>query len=272
MRIAVLSDIHGNLPAFEATLAHVRRQGVDEIVIAGDLINGAPDSHACWELAQTLGCVILRGNHERYVFDFHSPTAPPVWHSERFAPVQWTVAQFTTEEIQVLAGLPLTYRPPDAPDLLINHASPQRDNDSVQPYTPEADLAEIFAGVTEPVIVRGHDHRSMVRLWDGRTVVTAGSVGMTLDEHPTARYVVMERVGLLWRFSHHAVPYDVEAVVERFHSSGYLAEAGPMARLILREIATASPHIVPFLRHFERWEQGEPVSLAAGVDRFLRMY
>jgi predicted phosphodiesterase len=272
MRIAVLSDIHGNLPAFEAALAHAQQQGVDQVVIAGDLINGAPDSHGCWDLAQTLGCVILRGNHERYIYDFDSPTAPPLWHSERFAPVRWTVNQFTPAEIQALADLPLTYRPPDAPGLLLTHASPQRDNDSVQPYTPAAELAEIFAGVTERLIVRGHDHWSMVRLWDGRTIVTAGSVGMTLDEHPTARYVLLEQRGRAWRFSHHAVPYDVDAVVERFQSSGYLDEGGPMARLILREIATASPHIVPFLRHFERWEQSEPISLAAAVERFLRMY
>lgn len=272
MRIAVLSDIHGNLPAFEAALAHVRQQRVDRVVIAGDLINGAPDSRACWDLAQTLDCVILRGNHERYVYDFDSPTAPPLWRTERFGPVRWTVAQFTAEEIRSLAGLPLTYRPPDAPDLLITHASPHRDNDSVQPYTPEAALAEIFAGVEERLIVRGHDHWSMVRLWDGRTIVTAGSVGMTLDEHPTARYLLLERRDRAWRFSHHAVPYDVDAVVGRFHSSGYLAEAGPIARLILREIATASPHIVPFLRHFEHWEQCGPISLAAGVERFLRMY
>jgi predicted phosphodiesterase len=53
MRIAVLADIHGNLPAFEAALAHSRRQAVDHLVIAGDLINGAPDSRLCWQLAQT---------------------------------------------------------------------------------------------------------------------------------------------------------------------------------------------------------------------------
>ncbi|RIK42725.1 MAG: metallophosphoesterase [Chloroflexi bacterium] len=272
MRIAVLSDIHGNLPAFEAALAHVRRQGVDRLVIAGDLINGAPDSRACWDLAQTLDCVILRGNHERYVYDFDSPTAPPLWHSERFAPVRWTVAQFSAEERRLLAGLPLTYRLPDTPNLLITHASPQRDNDSVQPYTPEEILAQFFAEVEERMIVRGHDHWSMVRLWDGRTVVTAGSVGMTLDEHPTARYVLLEHKGKDWHFCHHAVPYDVDAVVERFHSSGYLDEAGPMARLLLREIATASPHIVPFLRLYERWEQQGAISLAAAVERYFRVF
>ncbi|MBE0698820.1 MAG: metallophosphoesterase [Anaerolineaceae bacterium] len=65
IRIAVLADIHGNLPAFESALEHVSQQKVDQIILAGDIVNGSPDSKACWTLALSLGCPILRGNHER---------------------------------------------------------------------------------------------------------------------------------------------------------------------------------------------------------------
>jgi hypothetical protein len=60
--------------------------------------------------------------------------------------------------------------------------------------------------------------------------------------------------------------------VERFYSTGYLKAAGPMARLLLREVATASPHLVPFLRHYERWCGQEKISLAAAMERFLAIY
>jgi predicted phosphodiesterase len=272
MRLAVLGDIHGNLPAFEAALAHVRGQGVDHLVIVGDLVNGGPDSALCWQLAQTLGCTLLRGNHERYVFDYGAPHAPPLWASERFAPVQWTVAQFAEGERQQMAKLPFALSLPAAPDVLFVHASLRRDNDGVLPYTPEQELAEMFPGSPPPLIVRGHDHWCQVRLWRGCTVVTTGSVGMTLDEHPTAQYLLLERRNGAWQIQHQAAPYDVDAVVERFYSTGYMAAGGPMARLILREVATASPHLVPFLRLYERWATQGELSLASAVERYLTFY
>jgi predicted phosphodiesterase len=272
IRIAVLADIHGNLPAFEAALAHVRRQGVDHIVIAGDLVTGAPDSHQCWQLAQTLDATLLRGNHERYVFDFDAPHAPPLWKTDRFGPVQWTVAQFSAAERRALALLPLAVRLPSIPDLLFVHASPLRDNDSVSAYTPGKELAAMYGDAPETVIVRGHDHLCQVRLWNGHTIVTSGSVGMPLDENPTAQYVILEQRNGSWSILHQSAPYDVDATVERFYSSGYRQAAGPMARLLLREIATASPQLVPFLRLYERWTNQEELALSAGVERYLTFY
>lgn len=272
MRIAIFADIHGNLPAFEAALAHVRQQGVDQLVLAGDIVNGGPDSRACWQLAQSLGCPLLRGNHERYVFDFGTPNAPPIWSTERFAPIQWTYTQFSAAERQTMADLPLTLRLAEAPDLLFVHASLRRDNDGVYAYTPADELAEKFAGVEETYIVRGHDHWCQVRLWKERTIITTGSVGCTLDEsHATAQYVILERRGDRWLVDHQAVPYDVDAVVERFHTTGCLAASGPMGRLFLREVATASPHLVPFLTWYER-QAAQPLPLADAVDRFLTYY
>jgi predicted phosphodiesterase len=67
MRLALLSDIHGNLPAFEAALAHATQQGYDQMVILGDVVVGAPDTADCWPLAKSLDVPIVRGNHGRYV-------------------------------------------------------------------------------------------------------------------------------------------------------------------------------------------------------------
>src|SRR5512138_1226469 len=98
MRIAILSDIHGNLPAFEAALEHARKQSPDVMVIAGDIIVGSPDSAACWQLAQSLGYPMLRGNHERYAAHFATPKAHPDWTTEMFSPLQWAVTQLTGED------------------------------------------------------------------------------------------------------------------------------------------------------------------------------
>jgi predicted phosphodiesterase len=279
MRIAVLSDIHGNLLAFEAALAHARRQGFDQLVIAGDIVVGSPDTAACWQLARSLGCPIVRGNHERYVADLGSERAEPLWATPQFTPVQWAAGQLTDAERAAVGALPLALRLPEAPDLVIVHASLRSDTDSLRAHTPDAALPELFPGELEPpmarraeassLIVRGHNHIAATRLWGGRTIVTAGSVGMPLDGNTTAQYLLLERRPAGWQISHQAVPYDHDAAVERFYSSGYLTATGPMGRLVLRELLTASFQLVPFLRHYQRLRAVEPIGLEAALERFM---
>jgi hypothetical protein len=127
----------------------------------------------------------------------------------------------------------------------------------------------MYPDVSEKVIVRAHNHLGQVRLWDGRTIVTAGSVGLPLDSSPTAQYLVLEGAAGAWRITHHSVPYDVDAAVRRFDETGYLDAVGPVGRLFQREVATASHHIVPFLRAYARWSSEERISLADGLTRFL---
>lgn len=271
MRIAILADIHGNLAAFESALEHVARQHVDRIILAGDIVVGAPDSQACWDLARSLGCPMIRGNHERYVATYGTPTAPETWTTEQFAPIRWAVAQLTPAARAAMGALPLLYRASELPDFLLVHGSLRNDRDTVAAYTPEEQLAAMFPDVRERVIVRAHNHAGQVRLWNDQLIVTAGAVGLPLDGNPTAQYLLLERRAADWRVLHQAVPYDVAATVRRFETTGYLADAGPMAQLYQREVATASHHVVPFLRAYARWTEHEPVSLATAVRRFLEL-
>jgi predicted phosphodiesterase len=269
MRIAVLADIHGNLPALEAALAHVETLRPDRIVVVGDVVVGAPDSAACWAKIQGLGCPVLRGNHERYVFDFGTPRAKPEWATDRFGPVRWTAEQFTQAERAVLAALPMTLRLPETPGVLFVHGSPRSDSDLVFPYTPEAELEDKFAGVTEPLVVRGHNHYCGVRDWRGGRIVTVGSVGLALDGTPSAQFALLEqRTDGVWRIEHQSVPYDVAATLRRFQETGYLEQGGPVARMFAREVATASFHVVPFLEYFEKTAQPAQLSLAQAAEQF----
>ena len=84
MRIAVIADIHGNLPALEAVLEALDTLQPDQIVVSGDVVDGGPDSAACWERVKQIGCPVLRGNHERYVFDYGTERADPLWATPQF--------------------------------------------------------------------------------------------------------------------------------------------------------------------------------------------
>ena len=277
MRIAILADIHGNLPAFEAILDHIAKQNIEQIIIAGDIVNGAPDSDKCWQLASSLGCPMVRGNHDRYVFDYGTPDADPLWEGERFSSVRWVVAQFSDAERQEMADLPMALRLPELPELLITHASSRSDQDSIKPYTPEKTIAKMFANTEEQTIVRGHNHLEHTYQWQDRQIITVGAAGYPLDGHPTARYSILERTNQQWHNSAQAIPYDVDAAIRRFRETGYLEATYPMGRLFLREVATASHVIVPFLRHYLRWKEEDPcglgtLSLAAAIDHYLNLY
>lgn len=271
LRIAVLADIHGNLPAFEAALKHVSHQKVDQIILGGDIVNGSPDSKACWALALSLGCPILRGNHERYVAHFGTSKASPLWLMEEYAPLQWTVEQLSEQDQQFMEQLPLNFRLPEAPNLFIVHASERDDHDAIASYTPEPVLRDMFPTAQDRYIIRGHNHCGQVRVWEKGFIVTSGSVGLPLDGNPTAQYLLLDQVKNGWNIQHQSVPYSLDATISRFHDTGYLASVGPMGHLYFLEVVTASHQIVPFLRLYKQWSKQGDFSLSQAVDRFLRL-
>lgn len=271
MRIAIFADIHGNLPAFEAAVGHARALSPDVTVICGDIVNGGPDSRLCRQLAASLNCPILRGNHERYVAHHHAPDSPAEWRTERFLPARWSAAQFSDEEKSAMMTLPIALRLPEIPDVLFVHASARDDYDTIISHTPEEKLAPMFPGVTESVIVRGHNHNQGIRLWGERIIVTAGAVGMPLDHQPSAQYATLDKDATAtngWRITHHAVPYDMNLVRSRFKDTNYLREVGPMAQLLLREIITASPQVLPFLRWYLRVSPNDALPLPEALKRY----
>jgi predicted phosphodiesterase len=275
MRLAILSDIHGNLPAFESALAHAARQRPDATVFLGDIVIGAPDSVDCWRLARSLGCAILRGNHERYVADYSTPRAAPEWSSESYGPLQQALAQLGALERADIAALPPALRLPHTPGLLFVHASARRDTDSIAAHTDEAELEPMFPGVKETLVVRGHNHLGFSVRWSGGEVLTCGSVGLPLDGHATAQYLLLDQDDselLGWRVRHQSVEYDVHTTLQRFRTSGYFDEAGPIGRLFAREVATATAQVVPFHRFYARRLEQGPLALGEAVDLFLNQF
>lgn len=251
MRLAVLADAHGNLPAFEAALAAARRAAPDLLVIAGDVVNGAPDSRACWQLARAEADLLLRGNHERYAIDRGTPAGDPAWFGPRFRPLAWTVAELDglLDDVRVA---PIEARVDEA--VYVMHAAPGDDHVAVFPWTPDAELAPRLAGVDAELLVRAHNHLPFHRtLPDGRLLVSAGAVGLALAGRPEAQWVLLTRERASWRVEHRSEPYDVAATLRRFDDSGYIDAAGPIGTLFRREVATGAHQLVPFMRFEHAW-------------------
>lgn len=271
MRLAILADIHGNLPAFEAALKHVAQQKVDQIIIAGDIVIGAPDTKACVDLALSLGCPVLRGNHERYIAQYGTPAASPAWMTDQFAPLQWAREQLSAPQCALLGQLPDRLRMPEAPDVFVVHASERGDHDTVEAHTPAAQLSEMFPTAQERYIVRAHNHYGQVRVWERGYIITSSSVGLPLDGNPTAQYLLLDQNKHGWKIQHQSVPYRLDAALSRFHETGYLAATGPVGRLYFRELITASKQIIPFLRLHAQWSKQENITLSTAFDRFANL-
>ncbi len=269
MRLAVLSDIHGNLAALEAVLTHAERLPVDGFVVVGDIVVGAPDSLECWARVEALGCPVLRGNHEAYVTAFGTAAAPPEWSTPQFAPVARAVEQLGKAVRGKLERLPFSLTIPGAPDVLFVHASLRSDRDNISVYTADDVLGAMLPGLRARYVVRGHDHVAATRSFRAHQLVTNGSVGIPLSGVPEAQYLVLETGAGEPRFTFYSVPYDVDATLRRFHETGYLEQGGPTAHLFYREVAYATPQLTPFLRGYRRWSAGETLSLEAAVRAFI---
>ncbi|NBV16937.1 metallophosphoesterase family protein [Janthinobacterium sp.] len=221
MKIAAISDIHGNLDALDAVLADIALRGVDMIVNLGDIVSGHLQPRATAARLMALDLPTIRGNHERQLFG--DPAR--MGESDAFAR-----AQLLPEQLAWIAALPATLRL--RKDVLLVHGTPQSDLvyflDSVTPQgsraaTP-AEVAERAGSTDAALILCGHTHmpRSM-RLDDGRLVVNPGSVGLQAydDDHghphvmengtPHARYAIAEQgADGAWTAHFHAVAYDWE--------------------------------------------------------------
>lgn len=177
-RVAVLSDIHGVLPALEAVLAEPAVRDADLVVLTGDLAAG-PMPVPTLDLLEALGerAVWVRGNADRELVALAggaTETAIP----DPVAP--WAAAQLRPEQVARLAELPLTATVEVAGfgPVLFCHATPRDDEEVVLVDSRLARWADVFDGVAERTVVCGHTHMPYLRLVDRRLVVNPGSVGM----------------------------------------------------------------------------------------------
>lgn len=111
-RLAVLSDIHGNLPALEAVIADLAGRDVDQVVVAGDVINWGPFSAEVLARVTSAGWPVVRGNHEFYLLDYGTPRASPAWDDrQRFSLLPWLCRQLRGPWQARIAGWPDTLSP-----------------------------------------------------------------------------------------------------------------------------------------------------------------
>ncbi len=205
--LAVLYDIHGNLPALEAVVDDARARGADAFALGGDYAALGAWPGASVALLESLDPVLMiAGNHERWLAgDIHD--LPP-GNDVLPGALEFEAAALPGAATARITALPATAEHAGA---LFCHASPHSD---MVPFAPDDDPgdAELLDGVSHARVIFGHTHLQFRRLTDeGVELVNPGSVGMPFDGDARAAYATISGDG---RLELHRVAYDIGAAVE----------------------------------------------------------
>jgi putative phosphoesterase len=230
MRVAVIYDIHGNLPALEAVLQEIRQEKVDHIVVGGDVLPG-PMPRETLECLRSLDAPahFIYGNGEVAVLQQMSGTEPAAVPQAFRPTIRWTAEQLDAAHQQWLTTWPSTVSLEIAGlgAILFCHATPQNENDIFTRLTPEDRLLSIFEKLQAAVVVCGHTHMQFDRRIGHTRVVNAGSVGMPFGK-PVANWLLL---GPHVQFRH--TTYDLANAAERIQVTDYPQAHDFAARNIL---------------------------------------
>ena len=208
MRIAFLSDVHGNLIALDACLQRIAELGVDATYFLGDAVGYLPDARGALDRLSVAGIPSQQGNHEAMLLS-GAPRSPEREAVYRLGEAR---AQLDDQQLQWLATWP-TQREVicDGARLLLVHGSPAATLDGY--VYPDTDLTP-FAGLSFDAVVMGHTHRPFIRTVGPTTFVNIGSVGLPRDHGNQAAFAVYD--GPTRRFEIIRVPLDVDAILTAY--------------------------------------------------------
>ena len=230
MKLALISDIHGNLLALQAVLADIARQGVDQTVNLGDILSGPLQPAETAELLMAQNFPTIRGNHERQLLALLAQPGIPM---DPATSDGYTASQLLPAHVAWLEALPVAMTLNS--EVRLCHGTPDSDLqywlETVVPgfaqgqgpgirAATSAEVAERMGQATHPVMLCGHTHVPRLLQCGGVLIVNPGSVGQPAfdDDHPYphvvengaphARYALLEKTRQGWQVDLRAVPYD----------------------------------------------------------------
>lgn len=178
MRIAFISDIHGNLTALQAVLADIQERSIDQIVCLGDTITMGPQPAEVLKLLRELKCVCVKGNHEAATLDPEHSAQYEV-ASHLIPDLNWCRSHLSPDDLQFINSFEPMHSINLSRDnhILAFHGSPLSSTDIIQATTPDELLDVYFEGQNANIFIGGHSHVQMVRRYNNKLVLNSGSIG-----------------------------------------------------------------------------------------------
>jgi predicted phosphodiesterase len=227
MRLGLISDLHGNLPALEAVLAELERDGVERIVCLGDVAVGPRPSETL-NRVRTLGCPVVMGNWDA-AFVGQLPAANDELSQLLNEINIWWRDQLSDEDLEFTRTfVPTLELELDGTGALCFHGSPRSYDDWLFATTPDDEVEAMLDPRRPPLLVGGHTHIQLARRFDRSLIVNPGSVGLPfLDSWPKrvriapwAEYAVVEAGEGRLQVDLRRAPFDVASYLEQSRASG----------------------------------------------------
>jgi putative phosphoesterase len=232
MRVAIVSEIHGNRRALEAVLDDLRQVAPDLVLHGGDLAAGGTHPADVIDQIRSLGWAGVRGNTDEMLWSPESLAAyaaanPKI--ARLLAMVQETIpptlASIGEERLRWLEKLPSLY---SKEGFSLVHASPDDLWRAPMPNASDDELRRTYATLGAPIVVYGHIHQPYLRRLQGMTVANTGSVSQSYDGDRRASYLLMDEASISFR----RVEYDVESEAKELLRSAF-PHADWLARILL---------------------------------------
>lgn len=228
-RIALLGDIHANLPALEAVLSHAHSLGATGFWNIGDFVGYGAFPDEVVKLIQQLGAISVIGNYDLKVLKF--PRRQDKWrqskHPQKWLAFQWAYQHLSETSRAILRSLPQeAILEEGGKHLLLTHGSPASNEEALMPDTPERRLSELLDLAKEryctPIdaVICGHSHQAFARQIEGAWFINTGSVGRPDDGDPRACYAILSIGQDLFQVEHYRVAYDIARAVNAIQAYG----------------------------------------------------
>jgi putative phosphoesterase len=228
VRLGLISDLHGNLPALEAVVAELDAAGIDRLVCLGDVAPGPQPTETIARL-RTLDCPVVLGNWDTWLLDGVPPIEGPGGSMLREQGA-WQAAQLGDSDRAFLESLPKTFELDlERSSVLCVHGSPRSTMENIYATTPDEELAQMLEGSRPAFLVAGHTHVQLARPRESTLFLNPGSVGLPFYSRspdaearisPWAEYAILGvedgRVSTELR----RAPYDIDAFLALSLESG----------------------------------------------------
>jgi len=231
MRIAFISDIHGNLNAFQSVLADINSQNIDQIVCLGDIVTMGPQPVEVLNILKEMDCLFIKGNHDSAVLDPESAAEYEI--TQYLIPdLYWCREQLTTDDLKFIDSFsPMQkIKLSNEINILAFHGSPLSSIDIIQATTPEETLDKYFSEQTEDIFIGGHSHIQMQRRYGKKLVLNSGSVGNVFKFAytpgvvpsllPWAEYMIISQLENSVSIDSRRVYFDTDELLQKVKVSG----------------------------------------------------
>jgi putative phosphoesterase len=222
VKVALISDIHANLPALEAVLMHARHRGAEAIWNAGDLVGYAPFPEEVVRQLQAEHVLNIVGDDDLSVLDVKSQENPRRRrYAEKILALRWTYEHLSGESRRYLFFLPREIRwTVEGWRVLITHTSPASYPEILTRYTPKKRLRQLAKSCEADLVICGHSHRAFARHIKDVWFVNPGSVGCPEDGDPRASYMLLKLKPGSLKIHRYRLDYDIPTVTAAIRQHG----------------------------------------------------